>query len=84
MHGGTGADAFVLDMDEARTGPAHIQDFDPDEDIIVLYYDADGIPPILGAEKVDGMLTLMGDGLAVATLNGLDSIDLAAIRLVAS
>ncbi len=77
LNGGTGADTFAL---LGNTG-AFIDDFDPAEDVIELGYDT--IPPILTTAQGDDGLTLFADGEAVATLAGVTTLDLTAVKLVA-
>jgi len=84
MNGGTGADSFVLHTDQARQGAAIVQDFDAVEDTLVVYYDAQGPAPSLSLAHSDSGLTLLADGVAVAKMPGLDSLDLSQVQLVAA
>jgi Ca2+-binding RTX toxin-like protein len=84
MHGGSGADIFVLDMAQAALGPAHVEDFDPTEDSLVLFYDAATPAPVLSTAPVAGGIILLADGLAVATLGGVTALDLDRVQLMAA
>ncbi len=77
-NGGTGADTFVIDLG----ADAFVDDFDPAEDVIELAYNS--VPPILTTQTSDAGLTLYADGAVVATFAGVDTLDLAAVRLVAA
>src|SRR5690606_5635248 len=84
MHGGTGADSFGLHTSEASQGAAIIQDFDAAEDMIVVYFDGHGPAPTLSSASSEAGLTLLADGVAVAEMHGLESLDLSLVRLVAA
>ncbi|MBB5720468.1 Ca2+-binding RTX toxin-like protein [Loktanella ponticola] len=81
-HGGAGADTFALDAD-AEDG-AYIEDYDPDEDIIEVVYDAEGPIPELTTTETENGLALYADGDFVAGFANITSIDLDRIALVAA
>lgn len=75
MSGGTGADLF-----EIRGGPVIITDFDPAEDGLIVTY-PDSLPE-LSTVADDTGLVLLADGEPVASLWGLDRLDLSRVALV--
>jgi len=82
LHGGDGADTFVLT--EPGLGAAVVQDFDADSDALIVMYDGAGPMPVLGTAPGAGGVTLLVNGEPAAFVIGQDSIDLAAVRLVAA
>ena len=86
-HGGDGADGFELCDIGAGDPPMQICDFNPDEDHLVVLYDADMHPdPQLSVEESeDGTsATLLIDGVPLANLTNGASVDIAQITLRAA
>lgn len=84
LNGGAGEDTFVLSVTEAQHGAATIEDFDGNEDRIVVLYPADGPLPKLSQSLVEGGLALRANGQTLALLRGVRMLDMAAIELVAA
>lgn len=76
LSGGAGADSFVFNK-----GVAVIQDFVADEDTIVVEYDTDS-PPELTTVDVEGGVQILSGGLPIATVMGVNGVDLSAVQLV--
>jgi len=81
VHGGEGADTFALDAQDAG---AFIADYDPDQDVIEVVYDADAPVPELTTAATQEGLALYADGEFVAGFANVTSIDLNRIALVAA
>ena len=77
LHGGTGADSFVLTPGMTVL----IADFDPAEDVVEITYET--VPPALDSIRTDEGVALLADGEAVAVLQGVETLDLDQIRLIA-
>jgi len=82
LHGGEGADTFTLAG--AGLGTTTVQDFDANSDALIVLYDGTGPMPVLSTAPGEGGVTLLVDGEPAAFVIGQDSIDLAAVRLVAA
>lgn len=83
-NGGEGADSFLLDDHALSAGEvAHIADYDPAQDHLVIYYDATAHPdPQLSLSAgQDGSVTLMIDGVPLAALMNGAVPDLAGVEL---
>ncbi|MFZ3581249.1 calcium-binding protein [Loktanella sp. DJP18] len=76
LNGGEGADAFSLLAD----GKNSIDDFDPDQDVLVVTYAGD-TPPVLSTAAGDDGLTLLADATVVAYLSGVTTLDLSTVVL---
>jgi hypothetical protein len=75
---------FVLQEWMSKTSVAHIMDYDPGQDQLVVVYDAEvHTDPVLTIEKNPGGTgqTILLDGAKVAVVNGA-SVTLSDIRLV--
>jgi Ca2+-binding RTX toxin-like protein len=71
--GDAGADAYTLNDYRAGDLPAVIADYAPDEDRIVLIYDADLHPePIVQTEAIEGTqdVSVLLDGIRIAIVEG--------------
>ncbi|MFN4129756.1 MAG: calcium-binding protein [Paracoccaceae bacterium] len=85
--GGDGADTFQLQDFAPGLPLSEIADYSPEDDEIVVVYDALHHPlPALSAEPVDGSadMTLLLDGVAVALIRNASGLDLSLIRLQAA
>jgi Ca2+-binding RTX toxin-like protein len=80
LNGGAGADTFAIDQDAG----AHVDDFDPSEDIIEVVYDTGDEQPTLSLVRDDGTTSLLADGALVAQFAGAPDIDLSAVRMIAA
>ena len=81
LHGGDGEDTFTLDVGDSG---AYISDYDPDQDVIEVVYDADApVPELTTTQTADG-LALYADGDFVAGFANVTTIDLSSITLVAA
>ena len=78
LNGGTGADTFMLGLDD----DAIVEDFNADEDLIEITYE--GKAPVLSTVPTDAGLSLLADGEVVATFGNLETLDLANVTLVAA
>jgi Ca2+-binding RTX toxin-like protein len=85
-HGGTGSDTFSLLDWVAEGGVSTISDYDPQEDAIVLVYDAtQTLSPDVSLETDDGGdVTILVDGDPVAVVAGGAGLTLADIRMAAA
>jgi Ca2+-binding RTX toxin-like protein len=86
-HGGTGADTFALTAWLDGGQIAQISDFAPDEDEIVVIYDAAVHPDpqlTLVSEPGSPDTTVLLDGLPVAQVANGAGLDLSTLRLVAA
>ena len=86
-HGGAGADVFGLLDIGPNDPPIQITDFNPEEDALVVLYDAAQHPdPQLSVETDanGGATRLMLDGITLANLTNVSGIDLGAILLRAA
>ena len=81
LHGGDGADTFALD---ATDGGAYISDYDPDQDVIEIVYDANTKQPDLTTAPTEDGLALYADGEFVGGFANVTEIDLTRITLVAA
>ena len=79
LSGGTGADIFAMD---ATQGSMTVMDYDAADDTLVVLYN--GAEPILSTELTEGGLILLADGTEVATLGGIETLDLATVQMVAT
>jgi Ca2+-binding RTX toxin-like protein len=85
--GGDGADTFQLQDFGPGLPVAEITDYDPDQDQIVVVYDAaQHTAPELSTAAIDGSedVTLLLDGVAVALIRSGAMLDLSAITLRAA
>lgn len=84
-HSGAGADTFAL-QDFAPGSPlVQITDFDPDEDQLLILYDAALHPdPQLSLQTSAGPTILLLDGVPLASLSNGAAVDLGTIRLQAA
>ena len=85
--GGAGSDVFQLQDFGPGLPVADIMDYNPEEDQLVLLYDATlHVAPVLSAEPVEGTgdVTLMLDGVAVALIRDAPDLDLSLIQLRAA
>ncbi len=86
-HGGAGADVFALLDIGPNDPPIQITDFNPDEDALVVLYDAAQHPDPqlrLETDANSGATRLMLDGITLANLSNVTVIDLGAILLRAA
>ncbi len=77
LHGGEGADTFVLQ----ESGPSQIADFDPDIDRLELVYNGGLSEPQIAFAEDDAGVTLIADGQAIAVFDGLTALDLANVQI---
>jgi Ca2+-binding RTX toxin-like protein len=71
--GGAGADTFVLGSWIQDDNESDIQDFDPDEDEIVLIYDPEDDPdPVVETEPAGDNTKVFFNGAHVSTVKGVD------------
>jgi hypothetical protein len=85
--GDEGADRFVLsDWAAGEDSFAHISDFNPAEDEILVLYDAEAYPdPQLSLEDAgEDDVTVLLNGLPLAHIAGGSGLDVASLRLVPS
>lgn len=95
MIGGDGNDIFYAGAGDEITGgpgdddfrfglhdPVYIADFNPDDDKIILEYDANTPAPDLQTADLDDGIGLFADGKHVATFGGIPSLDLKDVHLV--
>lgn len=85
-HGGAGEDVFSLVDWVGQGGLATISDFDPEEDAIVVVYDAaQTLTPEVTLEPTDaGDMTILVDGDPVAFVAGGSGLTLSDIRMMAA
>lgn len=83
-NGGGGADSFVLGEWIDPEQRAQITDFVSGLDSITIAYDANGAVPVLSAEPDadGGGMVLMLNGVPIALLAGLDTLDIDSISLM--
>ncbi len=84
LNGGFGADHFITVAGQASIGTVHIDDFDADEDTMVVLYDITAGLPVLSVEVGDAGLTLLANGAPLATLANVTDLDLNTVQLVAA
>ncbi len=82
LNGGGGADLFQVGAEDG--GPVVVDDFDSEEDALVVVYDGAGPQPELTQRADESGVVLLADGIAVAQVLGVEEIDLASVRLVAA
>lgn len=84
-NGGDGADAFHLLDIGANDPPMQITDFNPQEDVLVVMYDAALHPdPQLTMETSATGTILLLDGVPLASLQSIADLDLGSITLQAA
>jgi Ca2+-binding RTX toxin-like protein len=86
-NGGEGEDAFVLQDYDLAGGPAHITDFNREEDELVVLYDASRHPdPQLTLVEQEGSAsaTLCLDGVPLAEIANAAGLDLSTVMLRAA
>ncbi|WP_284324070.1 calcium-binding protein [Cypionkella aquatica] len=84
-NGGDGADSFHLLDIHPDDPPMQITDFNPQEDALVVMYDAATHPdPQLTMETTAAGTTLLLDGVPLASLQAIANLDLSSITLQAA
>jgi len=79
LNGSEGADTFAI----TENAGAFIDDFTASEDQIEILFEG-VLPPVLTTAQTEDGLALLADGEVVATLAGVDSLDLSLVTLVAA
>ena len=83
--GGEGADQFVLDATDARSGASTLMDFDAAEDqLVILFDDTTGPAPevtLIDSTDTPGMVEVQLDGQTVTTLPAATAPQVGAIAL---
>jgi hypothetical protein len=82
LHGGDGADTFSVHANE-NTG-VYISDYDADQDIIEVVFDAEDPAPLLTTAMTPDGLALYADGEFIAGFADVTTIDLNKIALIAT
>lgn len=78
VSGGRGDDVIQLTTDAA----VYVDDYNADDDSILVYYDSDDLTPELSVSSVDQGLALWADNDLVATFGGISVLDMGRIALV--
>jgi len=78
VSGGRGDDVIQLTTDAA----VYVDDYNADDDSILVYYDSDDLTPELSVSSVDHGLALWADNDLVATFGGISVLDMGRIALV--
>ena len=66
----------------AKEALAYVDDYNADDDSILVYYDSDDLTPELRTSSVDQGLALWADNDLVATFGGISVLDMGRIALV--